>query len=66
MKRTKKKDAEKMHYSMIIKNNFAIARAKGFESAITMPVSYAYKHMEDVSKIGKSEGITIVWEVIFE
>ena len=58
---------KKMHYTMTIKRDrLAIAQAKGCESAICMPVSYAYKHMEDVSRIAKSENITIIWTVIFE
>ena len=57
---------EKMYYTMIIKNGLATAKAKGCHSSISMPVHFAFKHMENVSKIGKMENVEIIWTVIFE
>ena len=56
----------KMHYTMIIKNGLATAKANGCCSSISMPVSYAFQHMENVSKIGMMENMEIIWTVIFE
>ena len=57
---------KKMHYTMIIKNGLATAKANGCYSSISMPVSYAFSHMENVTKIGKMENVAIIWTVIFE
>lgn len=64
MKKTK--TMNKMQYVMIIKDGIATAKAMGCCSSISMPVSYAFQHMENVTKIGKIEKVAIVWTVVFE
>ena len=54
-----------MLFTMTVQNGLATAKAEGFDSTISMPVSQMKKHMEEVFKIGKLEGIEIEWKVIY-
>ena len=60
-----KKEVRKMLFTMTVQNGLATAKAEGFDSTISMPVSQMQKHMEEVTKIGKLEGIKIEWNVIY-
>lgn len=60
------KNMEKLQYTMTIKGNLAIAKCKGFDSGITMPVHYAMEHMKNVCNIAKEENVAVEWAVVFE
>lgn len=55
-----------MMYTVVIKNGLAIARVKGHESYVSMPESHALEYMKNVTKIAKSEGVTVTWEITEE
>ena len=53
-----------MLYTMTIQNGLATAKAEGFESTISMPISQMNGFMEEVTKIGKLYNIEIKWNVV--
>lgn len=52
-----------MIYVVKIKNSLAVVQAEGYGSYITMPESQVWQHMKKVTRIAKSEGVSVKWEI---
>lgn len=52
-----------MLYIIKIKNGLAIVQAKGYESSTSMPESHVWQYMKEVTRIAKSEGVSVKWEI---